>query len=236
MPTGKGTRLECRSNGIWYVVWTGNSRGRSTGTRNREYAEQVLASFIAERGVERDEAGRLTVAAALDYYLAEHVDARRSDGTPMVVDSERLFSLRKDGTPYGIIPNLAVHFGPAAIGDITDELVAAYVDRRMTGKIGRPSGDGTIRRELGTLVAAINHNVKANVQPRRILPGDVPTIRLPDSPPPKDRVLTMSEADALYAACDRPLVPRLYDTDLTRIGLFTRIALNTAARRHGGGR
>lgn len=231
MPQAKGTRLVRRAGGVWYIVWTGNSRGRSTGTRDRGVAEQVLAAFLTERGKERDSAGRLTVAAALTYYLEEHVRARRSDGSPVVVDAARLYDTRKDGKPTGAIPNLAAHFGTTAVCDVNDDLVALYVDRRRRGEIGRPSGDGTIRRELGCLVAAINHNLRANVKPKRITAGDVPTIRLPEAPEPKQRVLSLDEAARLYAACQRKSVPKLWDTPYTRVELFTRIALNTAARR-----
>jgi integrase len=231
MPSAKGTRLERRSNGIWYIVWTGNSRGRSTGTRDRNAAEQVLASFLTERGKKRDEQGRLTVATALDYYLEEHVQAKRSDGTPRVVAAERLYDVRKDGTPIGAIPNLAAHFGDTAVSEITDDIVTGYIRARVSGNIGRPSGDGTIRRELGCLIAAINHNLKANVRPRRMSADDVPTIRLPDAPPPKERTLSTDEAEALYAACRRDDVPKLWKTEYTRVEIFCRIALNTAARR-----
>jgi integrase len=232
MPAAEGTRLVRRTNGVWYIVWTGNSRGRSTGERDRGLAEQVLAAFIVESGKARDERGKLTVAAALNYYLDEHVHARRSDGSPRVVASERLYDIRKtDGTPHGIIPNLAAHFGPFAVCDITDSLVSEYVTKRLTGKIAQRAGDGTIRRELGCLIAAINHNLHANEQPRRLLADDVPRIRLPDAPQPKERVLTLEEADRLYAACTRFEVPRLWDTGITRVELFCRIGLNAAARR-----
>ena len=228
MPAPKGTRLKPRSNGIWYIVWTGNDRGRSTRTRDRGLAETALAAFIQKRGApDGVAAGGLTVAAALDYYLHEHVLAVRQDGTHKVAARDRLWYETKGGGAGGIIPVLASHFGAMRVADITDDMIDLYVSRRHAGEIGQPAGDGTIRRELGCLIAAINHNVRVNVRPRRLLPVDVPPIRLPDAPPPRDRWLARGEADALLAATAPPGGSRR----LTRAYRFIYIALATGARR-----
>jgi hypothetical protein len=72
MPEAKGTRLEKRG-GTYYILWTGNSRGRSTRTGDRGLAERALAAFIADSGKENaDHKPGLTVADALGHYWNEH--------------------------------------------------------------------------------------------------------------------------------------------------------------------
>lgn len=228
MPEAKGVRLVKRG-GVYYIVWTGNSRGRTTRTGDRAVAEAALAAFIQSRDADAgDQRARLTVAQALAYYLEEHVNVVRADGTRRVEAHERLYAHKKDGEPTGIIPNLAAHFGPLVIADITDDDVAEYGRRRRAGQVARRAGDGTIRRELGCLVAAINHNLRANVRPRRLSRDDVPTIRLPDAPQPKQRVLERDEAERLYVAC---LGGDALYGDVTAVYLFCKIALATAARK-----
>lgn len=224
MPAPKGTRLVQRGD-VWYIVWTGNTRGRSTRTRDRGVAEVALAEFIRER--ERDGAvGGLTVAAALDFYREEHVMAVRDDGTPLVVARDRLYFVRQDDAPSGALVTLADHFGSVLVADVTDDLVDLYVTRRRSGALGRPAKDSTIRRELGALVAAFNHSAAKNVKPRRIHKNDLPTIALPEEPPSKDRWLTPKEAKDLRDACQ----PAEAKT-LTRVARFVAIALATAARK-----
>ena len=67
----------------------------------------------------------------------------------------------------------------------------------------------------------MNHNVRVNVRPRRLLAQDVPPIRLPDAPPPKDRWLDRDEAKRLMEAAKPG----------TRAHMFISIALATGARR-----
>ncbi|OFX03265.1 MAG: hypothetical protein A3E78_12050 [Alphaproteobacteria bacterium RIFCSPHIGHO2_12_FULL_63_12] len=225
MPAAKGTRIERRHNGVFYIVWTGNTRGRSTGTRDRALAEAALAEFIVERG-HTDGVGGLTVAGALDYYRTEHVFATRPDGTFVVASRDPLYYVRKDGVPAGTIPTLAAHFGTTLVRDVTDDQVAEYVAQRTSGRLGRKVGAGTLRKELGCLIAAMNHSANKNLKPRRIAKADIPTIALPEAPPPKDRWLSRAEADALLAAAQSEGAERL-----TRATRFIAVALGTAARR-----
>ena len=76
----KGTRLEPR-DGIYYIVWTGNSRGRSTRTRDSAVAEICLSAFIQERDKDWSEAGRLTVVGAQDYSVFQNVAQRMGAAT-----------------------------------------------------------------------------------------------------------------------------------------------------------
>jgi integrase len=124
-----------------------------------------------------------------------------------------------------IIRHLTGFFGSFAPTDLTAEVVGEYVGRRRTGAIGRPSGDGTLRRELGVLIAAFNHAVRA----RKLDAGRVPYIALPPDPAPKERWLERDEAERLRAAC---MQREVYDgVPNLRLRVFVELCLYTASRK-----
>ena len=120
------------------------------------------------------------------------------------------------------VRKLRQHFGALAVRDIRPAGVAAYVEARRAGRIGRPSVDGTIARELSVLNAAIQHQVRA----KRIKADDAPVIELPAPSEPKDRWLTHEEADRLLAAALGSAPARL-----PRVYKFIVLALATASRK-----
>ena len=212
---GKGTRLKLR-DGIWYVVVQGNSRGTSTRTGSREQAEQFLAAFIQQRKKDQlNVAEELTVDQLLDDYLKEHA-------RPNIASIEQA----EIACDY-----LRLHFGrDMLIVEILEDDIAAYIHARRTCALKRtrdprPAGDGTIRRELGTLAAAFNHAVKK----RRIAATDVPHIAPPSAPPPKVLWLTPDDEAKLIHAMPQP--PLEEGGRLTRIYRFVMLAMDTAARK-----
>jgi integrase len=112
---------------------------------------------------------------------------------------------------YAIMP-LSEFWTGKTVANITKEACGLY--RRW-----RDRSDGTVRRELGVLRAAIGH---AHGEGR--LTRTVP-VALPDKPEPKDRWLTKTEAAALLRSSLRSSKARLY------LPLFIVIALHTGARR-----
>lgn len=88
---------------------------------------------------------------------------------------------------------------------------ATYARQRR----GQGIGDGTIRRELTTLRAALNWAAS-----ERMIAA-APGVRMPPKPPPRDRWLTREEAARLIDACKS-----------FHVRLFVLIALHTAARRN----
>lgn len=213
-------------DGVYRVVWYDPDQRRtrrySLRTADEEAARRRFAAWLAEgeRIEQETGAGILTVDTALDLYLQEHVYATRSDGTPKVAARERI---------DWIVANLRPHFGSVAVPDLTHTHVLDYEARRRAGTIGRRAGDGTVRRELGCLVAALNHNVRA----RRLKADDVPHIALPDKPPPKDRWLTPAEMDRLMKTIPIHWPPPKTGDPGKRIGRlyrFVMIARHTAAR------
>lgn len=233
----KGTRLVRRENGVWYIVYTGNSRGRSTGTRDREVAEDALAAFIQQRDEDDGVSSGLTVHQAIEDYLAEHV-------RPNLVDIERC----EYAADY-----LLAHFPPdRRVADVRDEDIDCpkdprkassgngYIQKRREGRIilkkpnPVPAGDGTLRREIGFLASAFEHAARKKGEDglSRIARNEIPHLPRPDAPEPTDRWLTLEEEQQLIAACPvETIATKDKPARLTRIYRFLMLALATAARK-----
>jgi integrase len=170
----KGTRL-IRRNAVWYIVWTGNSRGRSTGTGDRKEAERAMAAFIQEVDQPGQIAGGYTVEQAIEDYLVEHI---------------RLNASSKE-TPE-LIANRFIEYFPTGtrIADLGEGDILSY-------RQARARSDGTILRELGFLSAAFHHAAKK----KRISRDDMPYIPMPPKPPPRERWLTAAEEAHLVSVC-----------------------------------
>ena len=196
----KGPRLGLkRGRPNYYVRWTeaGRSRERSTGTADRREAEGVLAEFIQQRGVTwrpRDPR-EFPVIDALEIYGTERA--------PNTADPARIGHA---------ITALTSFWGESFIGDVNDHTCMAYEEFRNRAP-------GTVRRELGTLRAAVNHAVV-----RGRLTRAVP-VRLPEKPPGKDRWLDRNEVAAVLRAARGEPKARLH------LPLFILTALYTGARK-----
>jgi integrase len=216
----QGPRLKRNERGIYEIHWTDNGRSRRSSTRtgDPQSAQRILGTFLllGERDQRAAQEGVVLVMDVLGDEDIPGEDYWHKHVVPNVVD--------KDSVRYAYA-KLKPHFGHLPVADITPADVDAYVEARRTGKLGRPSVNHTISRELSVLNAAINHAVKKTKRVRKV---DQPFIELPGTSEPRDRWLTFDEADRLLAAAlngtpdDKPL-PRVYR--------FVALALNTAARR-----
>ena len=198
-----GPRLAANNAGIWEIRWTEGRRSNRLSTKctERGDAEQFFGRWMLERSAQV--VHRYTIKAALEAYLSEHVEQK-------VVDKRR----QEDCARW-----LTAELGDKVPSDLTPEVMLAYRRRREAGKVnGHPVGNGTLRRELNCLVAAINHAARH----RRIAAADVPHIDLPSAPPPKDLWLDEVEADQLWQAAES-LGGRSF--------LFVAVALETASRK-----
>ena len=169
----KGARLERRENGVYHIRDGG--RRVSTGTRDGREAETALASYIAskDRPAGPRGADQVTVAEVLNLYAAERA--------PHVKDPARIADCVR-----ALVPIL----GPLPLSAITGETCRRY------GK-ARDRAPGTVRKELGTLQAAINHcHAEGHITA-------APRVRLPAKPAPRDRWLTREEAARLIRAAYR---------------------------------
>ncbi len=174
--------LEKRS--CYYIVWSkdGRSRERSTGTTDREVAENALAEFLHER--QRKSGPRDPTQVLITDTLADYATERGA------------LTQAPDRIGYALIP-LSEYFEGSVVSNITPEMCLAY------GR-WRERAAGTIRRELGVLRAALNHAHREGRITR------VVTVALPERPEPKERWLKRHEVAALLrAALSEPKV-RLY--------------------------
>ncbi|MGZ6725290.1 MAG: tyrosine-type recombinase/integrase [Solirubrobacteraceae bacterium] len=224
----KGIRIKQRDNGFWYVVWPGNNKGESTGTRDRGEAEQTLAGYIINQRHVGARGERLTVADALDIYMAEHVEPRTKLAGRVVRDV-RTAGIKSDF--------LKAFFGDKAVADLMPDDIThpqtGYIAMRCAGKVVRTAGahmqpcePHTIRRDLGVLVAAVKwcSTVKdAKTGAIRLPREHVPVIPLPPQSPRRERWLTLEEENRLLAA-----VPET--EPLSRIHRFVVLALEDGAR------
>lgn len=205
----RGPRLEQNERGIYEVRWTEEGRTKRVSTRTADAVEAAEFFGVWRRGLEREKAqsAAATVRDALTSYFTEHVYRKViGQGT---AEKSRTFLNR--------------HFGDMVPEEVRPTDVRAYIALRTKGTIGKVSGGATIRRELGVLVAALNHAVREG----RMKRGDVPSIPLPDSSPPRDRWLTEQEVALLFATAlgERGVnrLPRAYR--------FVMLAYYTAARK-----
>lgn len=95
-------------------------------------------------------------------------------------------------------------FGELYPADINDELVDKYIKTRFNRKSGKAISDGTLWTELGRLRDALRYAVKK----KRLSKDDLPFIKIPGKPAPKDRYLNDQEIGNLLKAAQH--VPHLY--------------------------
>ena len=183
----------------YYIVWTedGRSRERSTGTADRQQAEIALVEFlhIRNRGAgPRDPAEILVTDVLADY--AEEV-------APATAAPWRIGCAIDALTPV---------WEGRTVAEVTRQTCKRYVTVRNRS-------NGTARRELGVLRAAINHAHREGRLTRAV------AVHLPESAEPRDRWLTRPEAAALLRAALREPRVRLY------LPLFILVALYCGRRK-----
>jgi len=192
-----GARLYQRTKGRGAGYWVIREGGRfvSTGTRDRREAESKLAAYIAQRDrpAGPNDPAQMTVAEVLDIYATERA--------PHVKDPARIADCIR-----ALVPIL----GALPLSAITGEVCRRY------GK-ARDRAPGTVRKELGTLAAAINHcHAEGHIT-------SAPRVRLPARPAPRDRWLSRDEAAKLVRAAYR-------NPKAKHLARFILVALYTGTR------
>lgn len=225
-----GPSLVQNSFGVYEIRYSEGRRSvrLSTRTKDIQEAQLVLAGYITEK-LSQDEAkakgAGMTIRDILQRYMTGHVDK-------LATAAERQGYAQRW---------LDEGLGKFTLERIDDKVIEAYCEKRRTGQIAGAQGrarkdgskpqrrtgasDGTLRRELNMLVAAINYCRKH----RLLKAEDVPHIALPPAAPPKDLWLTELEADQLLSVATREEHPD--SRRLTRGARFVVLALATAARK-----
>jgi integrase len=204
----RGARLQRNERGVYEVRWTEEGRSRRVSARTTDAAEAAdfLRAWQADLNREADESSASTVRGVLARYWTEHVEAR----------------VVAQGTARIAVRHLNAHFGDMAPVDIRPADVRAYARERAAGRIGKPAGAATARRELAVLSAALNHAVTEGRMPR----ASVPAIPLPPASAPNDDWLREDEMARLFeaAAADRP------DGRMSRVERWLLLAYHTGRR------
>jgi len=179
---------------IYYITWTvsGRSRKRTTGTADREEAENIFADWLQSH---RRPSGPSDPAEAL---VTDILETYASERGPKVIGKE---------TMANAVTVLAGLFEGKTVAEVPAS-IDAYIKRRDRAA-------GTTRRELGVLQAAINHAHKRGRITRSV------TVELPPTPPSKERWLTRQEAARLIRATRVDSKARFYLPLFILFGLYT---------------
>jgi len=175
----------------YYITWCPKGQSkylrRSTRTDNLELAIQRLREHAHRRGVSGP---RCPHELGLEEVLCDYAN---KDGP---IDHRRY-----------AIPASMKHLqefcrreGLVMVADMTCDMQDLYVEWRRDRLVrdGFTGSNGTIKRELGVLKAAIRRAWKRGKL------TEVPYIRSVPTPPPRQRFLSEDEAHRLIAACREP--------------------------------
>ena len=171
----KGARLhKFKHRPHWYIRDTGQP-DRSTGCTSRDEAEKALGAYIATKGRTgvANEPENVTCGEVLAVYAEEYA--------PTVAAPERI--------GYAI----------TALLPFWSDLKLTHVKGETCRRYGkwRDKSDGTVRRELGTLQAAMNYAHKEGYV------TSAPKVTMPRKAEARERWLTRSEAARLLIAAHR---------------------------------
>lgn len=182
---------------VYYIRWTenGRSRERTTGQSEFRRAEEAFAAWLLERGRAGNFSPRSPDKTAIADVLADYAN----EHGPRTSAPDRI--------AYAV-DRLLEFWDASAVDAIRPETCRRY-------KAERGASDGTVRRELGVLRAAVNHAVKEG----RLTAA--PFVWLPPAPPAKDRWLTRSEAAALLRGARSEPSVRLHLPLFVLLGLYT---------------
>jgi integrase len=166
---------------VWYITWHEGRRRRerSTGVdyHRRDDAEKELARFVLDlhrrqkAAVGPRDTSEIRIADVLSTYMEEHART--------VADPARI--------AYAVKALLG-YWGDRHVDAITGSTCRAYVRYRAA------VSSGTVRRELGTLGAALRHSEREGYLVR------APVVILPSGSGPRERWLTRPEVAALIRA------------------------------------
>lgn len=202
MRPNNGPRLGVSPAGYYEIRWTENGRSRreSTMTKDGTEAQRALAEWIFRRGESKTDAP--TVAMVLSSYLDDK-------------------EVGEDARERVVARHLVRLLGERSIDSIGHDDVRGYRRARQTSK-PRPASLSTVRRELATLIAAINHALRL----RRITPAMVPTIDLPEESAPRTETFTAGQVEVLLE-----LTAPKEGERMSRLHRFIWLASETASRR-----
>lgn len=208
----KGPRLhKFKHRPVWYIRDTGEP-DRSTGETSRQQAEKVLAAYIATKGRTgyAAEPANITCGEVLTVYAEEHA--------PHTSDPARIGYAIEALLPFWAEVKLSHVKGETCRRYAKTRKKVVARDEHGSPVEFAPVSEGTTRRELGVLQAAINY------AHREGLITTAPSVTLPEKPEPKKRWLTRDEAARLLWAAYK-------GHKASHLSRFILIALYTGTRK-----
>lgn len=202
--------LRPTTDGTYYAYWSDKRRSKrkSMGTSDPAVAEARFAQWLLLRHEKAVEGATFTVTDCWAVYQAKHVAKN------VAAPDTLAYAWRA----------LEPHFGALLAERVDQDVVDAYVAKRVSGRIGRAVKEATVRRELQALIACLNFC--ADPAQKMLPAGSVHKIRMPANSEPRDRWLSTAEIQALLSAAGRMRRgPRL-----SRGERFIWLALSTAGR------
>lgn len=201
-----GPRLKWREDRAqWEIVWyeRGIKRRKATGTQDRPDAEGQLEDFLRERRESSRPQGpryphQVTVADVLNFYGSEHAPGIASKAL-VGYSIDALLPFWAESTVDAIKGETCRAYyrqRRAALSEKYPSRAAKSLLSPVDGQ-GPSCFDNTIRRELATISAALEHCRKEG----HLL--NPPAVWLPPGRRAKERWLTRSEAAALIRAARR---------------------------------
>lgn len=160
---------------VYVVLDKGYERSTGFGPAGREEAEKFLAEYISEKWEAPNQAAPDTVS------IADVLTAYANEHAPTTAAPQRI--------GYAIDALLGFWEGKT-VSEITGNTCRAYAEHRACS-------DGTIRRELTVLRAALKHCLREGYLIH------APEVTLPDPPPPTDKWLTRDEVALLIRTARR---------------------------------
>lgn len=215
--TNHGPQLRANKYGVYEIRWTegGRSHRVSTRTQSLQEARAIYAGWLTEYETDREKGpADPTVQQIMERYRDGHVRAGK------VADL---------GRSENLIANIIKGLGHLRVSEITDNAVRVYGQKRLDGAIlggakregARARSPGTVRLELGRLVAALNWARKRGQIER------VPHVELPEASPPRDRWLTEEEVRVWLDQAERETARA---GRMTRMHRWLVLALGTGSR------
>ncbi len=203
MPRRKRDRIEYklkRIGKIWYVCWSENRvpKRRSTWTGDEAAANAYLVNFI--QGREEPELEGKTVNAAIDSYLKHKKQESRTVQALRNYDNYEHSLRRVKASTLGKLP----------IASVTRGAVREYTVQARNDSLK----DGTIRKGLTLMVAALNHVRKEGWI------DTIPHIDKPEDSPARQNVLTEKQVKKLIGSAKE-----------SHVRLFIMLAAYTLSRK-----
>lgn len=200
------SRLKTNAQGYWQIVYNVRDEGGgwrsktfSTKTKDPAEAQKELDAWLSNARENPVKNSRVTVGQLLDVYV---------QGKNIPPHTSMVY----------ILNSVRSLLGGLAPEDITDRVIRNYKTARRNLRNGDKVKDGTLRRELGALVAVLNYAVKH----KHIDAGTLPVIELPSQSPPRLAYMDKTQEEAFWTAAQ---------AHGGKLALFVAIALDTAARK-----